>query len=212
MTSHEPLADALDAYQLAAHEFAAYPKGKGEQYVKLALVEEVGELCGVLAKAIRKGVTPSREKIVEELGDVLWNVAEEATLQGEKLGECIRLGLHEEAHSTFPRSILEWPSRIRVIAVLNAIMEMGTSTSEVVSVNLHKLRKRKEGGTLDALVRAAIEVKECSVVGCALELNHGGHHTTTPKPHRACATCGGLINTGPPYQWAEGKQGWCICG
>jgi NTP pyrophosphatase (non-canonical NTP hydrolase) len=68
----------FDGYQEAAHSFASY--GDRTTYPILALAEEAGEVCGKFAKALRKGVEPDVEAIKKELGDVLWNVAEIATL------------------------------------------------------------------------------------------------------------------------------------
>lgn len=68
----------FDTYQEAAHSFAAY--GDRATYPILALAEEAGEVVGKFAKALRKGVEPDVEAIKKELGDVLWNVAEIATL------------------------------------------------------------------------------------------------------------------------------------
>lgn len=65
-------------YQVEAHSFAAY--GDREEYPVLALAEEAGEVVGKFAKALRKGVPVDKEAVAKELGDVLWNVAEIATI------------------------------------------------------------------------------------------------------------------------------------
>ena len=62
----------LRDYQHEAIKFAVY---KDPIYPVLAVGEEAGELQGVVAKALRKGVEPSRERILDEIGDVLWNLA-----------------------------------------------------------------------------------------------------------------------------------------
>lgn len=83
-------------YQKAAHEFATY--GDNPMYAYLGLAEEAGEVAGKVAKFIRHndGLSPNcglqyalhdeRSKFVDalsgELGDVLWFVAEIATLNG----------------------------------------------------------------------------------------------------------------------------------
>jgi len=91
-----------EEYQKAAHSFAEY--GGNGQYPELMLAEEVGELCGVEAKFIRKheGITiegafkwetmrgdavKAVERIRGELGDILWGVAEVATRHGLTLSE-----------------------------------------------------------------------------------------------------------------------------
>ena len=72
-------------YQTEAHTFAAYPKTFGPQYVANALVEELGEFHGVIAKALRRGAPPDRDALLLEAGDILWQIAEAATLLGVPL-------------------------------------------------------------------------------------------------------------------------------
>ncbi len=81
----------VDLYQEAAHEFAAYPHTPmGRLYPFLALAEEAGEVCGKLAKAIRKGVPVDNDALADELGDVFWNLAECANMIGRKLSTIAR--------------------------------------------------------------------------------------------------------------------------
>lgn len=84
-----------NSYQEAAHEFASYGD---KMYPYLGLAEEAGEVCGKAAKFIRHthGLSPHceleyalkkekdkyRDDIRSELSDVLWMVAEIATLNG----------------------------------------------------------------------------------------------------------------------------------
>lgn len=94
----------IDNFQKAAHEFATY--GGNTMYPVLGLAEEAGEVCGKVAKFIRKheGITPTqakdwvsmneeyetvKEDISKELGDVLWMVAEVATTMGLKLSQIV---------------------------------------------------------------------------------------------------------------------------
>jgi|ERR1017187_625230 NTP pyrophosphatase (non-canonical NTP hydrolase) len=81
MSGSLPTAQQFDAYQQAAQETAQYP-GRGEYegifYVSLGLGGESGEVLDEVKKSWRNDgeITPERrEKILEELGDVLWYVA-----------------------------------------------------------------------------------------------------------------------------------------
>lgn len=38
----------------------------------IGLAAEAGELLGIVQKSIRKGILIDREKVIDELGDVLW--------------------------------------------------------------------------------------------------------------------------------------------
>ena len=91
-------------YQVKAHDFASY--GENPMYPALGLAEEAGEVCGKIAKFIRhnNGMTPQdaekssfplmreevtkfRTALMSELSDVMWMVAEIATLNGLCLDE-----------------------------------------------------------------------------------------------------------------------------
>lgn len=94
-------------YQGKAHGFASY--GDNAMYPVLGLAEEAGEVCGKIAKFIRKntGFQPAtvyrddqsitdywnekneqfRKDLSKELGDAMWMIAELCTVYGLDLGE-----------------------------------------------------------------------------------------------------------------------------
>ena len=94
-------------YQAKAHDFASY--GDNAMYPALGLAEEAGEVCGKIAKFIRKntGFQPSNmyrddypsimdwnakneqfcKDLSRELGDAMWMIAELCTVYGLDLGE-----------------------------------------------------------------------------------------------------------------------------
>lgn len=102
----------VNEYQLQAHSFADYcvpmmiegrdNAGNKKQFVypidytypALLLSEEAGEVAGKYAKAVRDNngvVTAERkEAIVKELGDVMWALAELATLLNVSLEEVMQ--------------------------------------------------------------------------------------------------------------------------
>lgn len=101
-------------YQQKAHSFATY--GANPMYPILGLTEEVGEVCGKIAKYIRKhyGAEPDfsgafqgatiaerednkiyRESIEKELGDVLWMLSEIATIHGFFLGDIAQKNINK---------------------------------------------------------------------------------------------------------------------
>lgn len=92
-------------YQQAAHTFATY--GGNPMYPFLGLSEEAGEVLGKMAKFIRKhegidlvkaqqwvslepAVVEAKEAITKEIGDVLWMLAECATLLGINLADAAK--------------------------------------------------------------------------------------------------------------------------
>jgi NTP pyrophosphatase (non-canonical NTP hydrolase) len=103
-------------YQQKAHSFATY--GDNPMYPILGLSEEAGEVCGKIAKYIRKhhgaepdfsgifrGVTIAerednkiyREAIEKELGDVLWMLSEIATIHGFILDDIAQKNINKLA-------------------------------------------------------------------------------------------------------------------
>ena len=97
-------------YQSEAHDCAAY--GDSAMCPALGLAEEAGEVCGKIAKFIRhnNGMTPQdaeesssplmrdevakfRTALMSELSDVMWMVAEIATLNGLGLDEIMEYNI-----------------------------------------------------------------------------------------------------------------------
>lgn len=93
-------------YQKKAHDFALY--GDNAMYPALGLAEEAGEVCGKIAKFIRKhgGIDPMtaryelenkvtvtddelkfRKDISKEIGDTMWMLAELCTIYGLDMGK-----------------------------------------------------------------------------------------------------------------------------
>lgn len=91
---------AFDAYQKAARKTAIYP-GSGEfpglAYVSLGLASEAGEIAGKVKKIHRDAdgeiSEEARLALADELGDVLWYLAQMASELGESLAEIARRNL-----------------------------------------------------------------------------------------------------------------------
>lgn len=68
----------LDAYQERAHHTAVYPPGIAIEYLTLGLVGEAGEIANKVKKLLRGDPDPRmiEAAIKDELGDVLWYLAE----------------------------------------------------------------------------------------------------------------------------------------
>lgn len=106
-----PVPYNANQYQRDAHQFATY--GGNELYPVLGLAEEAGEVCGKVAKYIRKhsGITPKEgremgdtfaednaklvEDIEKELGDCCWMIAEIATTFGFNLGDIMNTNINK---------------------------------------------------------------------------------------------------------------------
>jgi NTP pyrophosphatase (non-canonical NTP hydrolase) len=90
----------FNEYQTRAHATAVYPQELGIIYPVMKLAGEAGEISEKIGKALRKGdiyIMPNgevsglrpdhHEDLIKELGDVLWYVAEIATVLGVPLGQ-----------------------------------------------------------------------------------------------------------------------------
>lgn len=74
----------FNSYQQQATVFATYGN---LNYPYFALVEEVGEFCGKIAKNMRgdNSAEETQAAMRKEAGDILWNLSEICTLNGWSL-------------------------------------------------------------------------------------------------------------------------------
>lgn len=84
----------LNEYQVEASTFATY---NNMNYPYFALVEEVGEFCGKIAKNMRGDTSyeDAQAKMKKEAGDILWNLSEICTLNGWTLEEIAQQNLEK---------------------------------------------------------------------------------------------------------------------
>lgn len=66
-------------YQKLAARTAVYPECRAIEYLVIGLASEAGEVAGVVKKSIRSGQPIDPDRVCDELGDVLWYVAEIAS-------------------------------------------------------------------------------------------------------------------------------------
>ena len=90
----------LNHYQTKSREFAVYPgKGKSLTYVTFGICGEAGEFANQVKKILRddKGeISEARfDKLADELGDVLWYVANAASELGTTLEHVANYNLHK---------------------------------------------------------------------------------------------------------------------
>lgn len=71
---------SMDIYQQKTRSTAIYPRDKALEYLALGLVGEAGEVANKIKKVIRgdknKNDLEFREQIKDELGDVMWYLAQ----------------------------------------------------------------------------------------------------------------------------------------
>lgn len=81
----------LNEYMDMALKTAIYPKGQALEYLVLGLTSEAGEVAGKLKKVIRDNygevTDEKKDELIAETGDVLWYVANIASVLGVTLEE-----------------------------------------------------------------------------------------------------------------------------
>ena len=77
----------MDSYQRVARKTVIYPRKQMIIYPALGLAGEAGEVCEKVKKYLRQDydLDELKEKIEDELGDVLWYIANLATDLGLSL-------------------------------------------------------------------------------------------------------------------------------
>lgn len=69
-------------YQTMAEKFDNHRPGAKAFGAALGLASEAGEVANEYERALREGWTLDKDKVKTELGDVLWNVARLASING----------------------------------------------------------------------------------------------------------------------------------
>jgi len=82
----------FDLYQIEARKTAVYKRWKNREYPFLGLAGETGEVCEVMKKQIRDKESDFddetfKHRLSEELGDVLWYIANICTDMDLSLAE-----------------------------------------------------------------------------------------------------------------------------
>ena len=86
----------FQTYQQQATTYASYGN---TNYPYFALVEEVGEFCGKIAKNMRgdRNAEETKALMRKEAGDILWNLSEICSLNGWSLQEIAQENLNKLA-------------------------------------------------------------------------------------------------------------------
>src|SRR5579863_1932326 len=106
----DELKTSLEKYQEWTDKTAIYPKDEPLYYTVLGLVNEAGEVAGVVKKVMRddnKIVTvEKREKIIAECGDVMWYLARIAQELNFSLEEVLTKNM-EKLEDRLKRNVIQ---------------------------------------------------------------------------------------------------------
>ena len=99
-------------YQREAHSTAIYPPARAMEYLCLGLASEAGEVAGVWKKVLRditdissNEVDESLAKLISEISDCLWYIAELCTACGVSMEDVAKANL-EKLRSRAERGVL----------------------------------------------------------------------------------------------------------
>ena len=98
----------MDSYQRVARKTVIYPRKQMIIYPALGLAGEAGEVCEKVKKYLRQdyGLDELKEIIEDELGDVLWYIANLATDLGLSLDNLAAKNL-AKLHDRQNRNVLQ---------------------------------------------------------------------------------------------------------
>jgi NTP pyrophosphatase (non-canonical NTP hydrolase) len=165
----------LEYKQFCESTYACPPGTDREEYLRLLLIEELGEVASLFAKAMRDGVKVlgrgpgcpacggfsvcsccgvretlygekwvDRDKLLKELGDVMWCVFMSHYITGrEGWEDGLRLDL---SAGRVLEAISSAPNQVYFASVLCAVC--GFSPEEVALANVEKLKDRVQRGTI----------------------------------------------------------------
>lgn len=143
-------------YQIAAWAFARSSIREGDaalDHAAFGLVAEVGEVAALFQKSLRDSVPVDVDRLVLELGDVLWYAAACATLQRDELFVARREQPWVRAEDVAPGSLgavlayAQHPSQVAAW-VRDLAVAHGRTLDEVQTRNLDKLGRRAATGTI----------------------------------------------------------------
>lgn len=97
-------------YQAWTEKTAIYPKDEGIVYTALGLAGETGEVANVVKKIIRDDnglfLQEKHDKLVAELGDVLWYAARLATELNVTLEQVLQMN-HDKLEDRLARNVIK---------------------------------------------------------------------------------------------------------
>jgi len=98
----------MNEYQALARSTAIYPEEDGLVYTVLGLNGEAGEIAEKIKKSIRDGKTLEEIKpaLIDEIGDVMWYLANLAHEVGVSLNEVAIRNINK-LHSRSERNVLQ---------------------------------------------------------------------------------------------------------
>lgn len=142
----------IDEYIRWTDTTAVYPKEREQEYLRLGLLSEVGEVAGVLKRRVRDGeVAP--EKLLAEVGDLLWYMARlhrdtETWSQAEKQDASQANHFPSDIDMLAAIALLSEGPVSTVTHFLRFLRKHNFTLEQVITSNTAKLEGRKQRNTI----------------------------------------------------------------
>lgn len=149
----------IDQYIQWTDSTAVYPKEREQEYLRLGLLSEVGEVAGVLKRRVRDGET-SQSKLLAEMGDLLWYLArlyrdagtwkEAQRVEANDITNLHGSDQHAQSDTTtlVEMAALSDGSIGTVTRYLRLLRRHNFTLDEIIQSNTEKLEGRKQRNTI----------------------------------------------------------------
>lgn len=147
---------SIEAYIQWTDSTAVYPKEREQEYLRLGLLSEVGEVAGVLKRRVRDGeIAP--EKLLAEMGDLLWYLARlhrDKQTWSEAASQLGANGTTAETHPLADTQMLVQIAALEggpvstVVRFLHLLQRHNLSLEQIIENNSAKLEGRKQRNTI----------------------------------------------------------------
>ena len=115
-----------------------------DEYLRLLLIEEVGEVASLFAKSMRDGHEVDRDRLKKELGDVMWAATmldEQSPSMWRQVSPARSVAIRRVMFECIGSDLPSWIAQYLCLAC-------GFSPEEVALANVEKLRDRQARGVL----------------------------------------------------------------
>jgi NTP pyrophosphatase (non-canonical NTP hydrolase) len=150
---------SIETYIRWTDTTAIYPQEREQEYLRLGLLSEVGEVAGVLKRRVRDGEI-SPEKLLAEIGDLLWYLAR-LHRNAETWSEAAELDAKSNGdyRGSEAQSVEDIDTLVQIAALtdgpvqtvarfLRLLRRHDLALDEVITSNIAKLEGRKQRNTI----------------------------------------------------------------
>ena len=118
-----------------------------EEYLRLLLIEEVGEVASLFAKAMRDGHEVDQDRLLKELGDVMWAAVMMTPMSRVDMTRWPMIRTCDPM-LTGMRQVVEYPPSLVFHRVCELCVQCGFEPESAALANVEKLKSRQARGVL----------------------------------------------------------------